>query len=124
VSIDHNPRPWTVGDTEWDEFGGVHCTTILDADTLGVAHVLSFEELPEQGKEAADLIVRAVNAHDELLAFAKAHERWEADLVTSNEAWKFGARALPEITEHLWDGLMELQRMRNAIVRKAEGGGA
>jgi hypothetical protein len=124
VSIDHNPRPWTIGDTEWNGLGGVHYTTILDADTLGVAHVLSFEEMPERGQETADLIVRAVNAHDGLLALALAQERWEADLILSNEAWQGGARVLPEITEELWDGLMELQRLRNAIIRKAEAGGA
>lgn len=50
-----------------------------------------------------------------LLAFAKAHEQWEADLIMDNKAWNIhGPMAdYPTFTEPLWDRAMELQAMRN-----------
>lgn len=63
-------------------------------------------------------MVQAIS--EELLAVAKAYEQWEADLVTSNEAWKGGTAELPTLTWELWDSLLEIQGLRNKAVKRAE----
>lgn len=65
-------------------------------------------------------ILRAEKA--ELLAVLKAYERWEADIIESNEAWgpPDEMREFPHFTENLWDRMLELQEMRNTAISKAE----
>lgn len=56
----------------------------------------------------------------------RAYESWEADLITSTEAWgggfPGGMRDLPTFTEELWDRLMVIQDMRNRALVHAEAG--
>lgn len=61
---------------------------------------------------------------DELVAVCRGYERWEADMITSADAWSGlfpdGSRAFPQLTEKLWDGLLDLQTKRNAAIAKCE----
>ncbi len=52
-------------------------------------------------------------AIDECIAALKAYEAWEARLILDEEAWQGGILPYPRLTEELWDGLLECQRLRN-----------
>lgn len=54
----------------------------------------------------------------EALTVLEAYEKWEADLLLRDEAWD---ESLPTIPQDLWDRLIEIQTMRNAVVREARG---
>jgi len=55
-------------------------------------------------------------------AFAKAHEKWEANLINSNEAWApDGMAEFPRLTAPLYDEFMEVQRLRNAALARING---
>jgi len=55
-------------------------------------------------------------------AFAKAHEKWEANLINSNEAWApDGMAEFPRLTAPLYDEFMEVQRLRNAALARPTG---
>lgn len=51
------------------------------------------------------------------LEVLKEYEKWEAELLLSNEAWDGGfERPLPRLTEELFDGLLEIQILRNKVL--------
>lgn len=53
-----------------------------------------------------------------LLAFAQAHEAWEADLIR-NGRWEATGDGLPTLTEDIYDSMMALQALRNEAVALA-----
>jgi hypothetical protein len=53
-----------------------------------------------------------------LLDVAKGYEAWEAELIESEEAWGHDEYATPVITQDLWDKLINLQTLRNEVLRK------
>jgi hypothetical protein len=57
-----------------------------------------------------------MNYTNELLDLAIGYQQWEADLILSDQAWGGGMEPLPTLTQELYDGLMDLQRRRNAII--------
>jgi hypothetical protein len=59
---------------------------------------------------------------EQMAAVLKAYERWEADLILSDEAWDGGAADLPTLTWALWDRLLEIQAMRNDALKAIRGG--
>lgn len=66
-------------------------------------------------------IARALNTHARLVELARAYEKWEADLIMSNEAWQT-IGGLPKLTPPLWSRLLEIQTMRNSTLAEATGG--
>lgn len=60
---------------------------------------------------------------EKLLAFAVAHEAWEADLILSGEAWDGGMAEFPRLTAELYDEFMRVQAMRNEAVELARAAG-
>jgi len=48
----------------------------------------------------------------------KRYEQWEANLILSQEAWDGGLLTLPKLTQELWDELLEIQTLRNEILKK------
>ena len=56
-----------------------------------------------------------------LLKAAKAYEKFEGALVTSNEAWQDGAAPFPTFTQELYDEWIAIQTIRNAAIALAEG---
>jgi len=47
----------------------------------------------------------------------KEYEKWEAELLLSNEAWDGGFESpLPRLTEILFDRLLEIQTLRNKVL--------
>lgn len=66
---------------------------------------------------AYDTSLDAVKRIMAMEKFAKAHERWEANLILSEKAWDGGAAALPTLTEELWDEALEVQKLRNAALQ-------
>lgn len=68
-----------------------------------------------ENKANAKLIAAAPT----LLEVARAYERWEGDLVNSQDAWGAGFATLPTLTQPLFDRLLEIQTMRNAAISKA-----
>lgn len=53
---------------------------------------------------------------DALIAFAVAHEQWEAKLLMSDKAWNGGQSSFPMIVDEHYDGLMEVQALRNDAI--------
>jgi len=51
-----------------------------------------------------------------LMEVADGYEQWEAAMLESQEAWAYGRRALPLLTQELWDMLLALQGQRNAAL--------
>jgi len=46
------------------------------------------------------------------------YERWEADLILSEEAWAGGLAAYPTLTLELYDKLLECQQARNEVLKQ------
>lgn len=116
------PTPWKVdGDDLWHV--GISYNDTRDPHLYtGVSVNPELRESPIAHGNM-ELIVRAVNAHDDLLAVAKAYEQWEADIIMCEECWAPGGMAgLPRITQKLWDRLIEIQTLRNAAINKARNG--
>lgn len=68
------PRPWRVG-VDGDVFAGGHVVSLIadaDGDQVEAANVLSTNISKAEARANAALIVRAVNAHDELVALLSA----------------------------------------------------
>jgi hypothetical protein len=61
---------------------------------------------------------RLLAAAPDMLELLLAYERWEADLILCDAAWR---NSLPTLNQELHDRLIELQLRRNAIVAKATG---
>lgn len=60
----------------------------------------------------------------EMRKVLEAYEAWEADLITDNDAWYDEAREpldLPTIPQRLWDRFIEIQSMRNQVLRNTTG---
>lgn len=55
----------------------------------------------------------AERQRDEAIAALRAYERWEADLIMEDNSWVGG---LPRLTQNLYDRMIELQAMRNAVL--------
>jgi hypothetical protein len=76
----------------------------------------------DDGRALAEQIVNSLNAYtstEALRSALEAYEKWEADLIGSNEAWYTREREpleLPRFTQALWDRLLEIQAMRNAAL--------
>lgn len=72
----------------------------------------------ERTELQVEMLANKIAAAPELLAVAKAYERWEADLILCDVAW---VGSTPRITQQLWDRFLEIQAMRNKAIAKAEG---
>lgn len=68
---------------------------------------------PMVEKSIADALAARVA---ELEAVLRGYEKWEGDLVLSQEAWRGGMAALPTLTQPLFDALIELQTQRNKVL--------
>jgi hypothetical protein len=64
---------------------------------------------------------RLIAAAPDLVDLVEAYEAWEGDLILSDEAWDGGMAPLPRLTQELWDRLLEIQAMRNAVSKKITG---
>lgn len=64
---------------------------------------------------------KLAQALDLFVKFAEAHEKWEAALILSDEAWDGGMAALPTFTHDLYDEFMEVQRLRNTALDMVRG---
>jgi hypothetical protein len=53
---------------------------------------------------------RAEAENGKMRATLEAYERWEADLIEYNAAWKNGTLT---ISQAMWDRFIEIQAMRN-----------
>ena len=71
--------------------------------------VAEFDRLREASRQMADAI--------------KAWERWEADIILNDKAWRGGAVVYPTLRDGLWDRVIELQEIRNKAMElyKATG---
>ena len=56
-----------------------------------------------------------------LVEALEAYERWEADLILSNEAWDGGAADYPTLTPELYGRLITIQGLRNAALAAVKG---
>lgn len=72
------------------------------------------------GEKNAARLAAKLDAVEAMRKALKAYERWEADLVLSDEAWRGGMAPLPTITQSLWDRLLEIQAMRNAALGRVK----
>lgn len=52
---------------------------------------------------------------EQVVAFIKAHEAWEAALILDDVAWKGGSADYPTITHGLYDAMMGVQAIRNDL---------
>jgi hypothetical protein len=52
---------------------------------------------------------------DEMIAVLRAYEQWEAALVLTGD-WR---NEMPRLTQGLYDRMLEIQAMRNAILARA-----
>jgi len=93
------------------EDGGPNC--------LIGSHGILFSRVQETPHHNAAEYARKFAAVDDLLAFAKAHEQWEANLILSDKAWDGGMAEFPRLTQELYDEFMEVQALRNAAIAKA-----
>jgi len=122
----HTPGPWRIAT-------GRNISNCIEGQSGRKAHerddgfrtVATFQDCcASRLSDEADANMQAngllIAAAPDLLAVAKAYEQWEADLILDGSAWG-GMREFPQLTEKLWDRLMELQVMRNAAVAKARG---
>jgi hypothetical protein len=55
----------------------------------------------------------------EMYELLKLIELWEAELITTDACWK---NEYPTLTQEIYDKWMALQRMRNEVIAKVEGG--
>ena len=55
----------------------------------------------------------------QLEAVLRGYEKWEGELVLSQEAWRGGMASLPTLTQSLFDRLIELQTQRNKALGEA-----
>lgn len=100
----HTSGPWKVAPFQ----GFIYIEPVDGVGAVGEAY------------ELAD--ARLIAAAPELYEVSKAYEQWEADLILSNDAWAPDGEAVtPRITPELWERLLEIQKMRNAVLAKAEG---
>ena len=107
--VKHSPGPWEVECVMCDEVNGEAYEVHADGGAISIAAPPS---------EADAYLIAAA---PDLLAVAKAYERWEEDLILCDKAWGGGMAPMPTLTHH--DRLMEVLAMRNAAIRKATGAG-
>lgn len=84
-----------------------------------VAEHLSVADWIERRKQWAAKLAALEAQCAGMHTFAKAHERWEANLINHPKAW--GADGMdpePRIVGELYDEFMEVQRLRNAALAK------
>lgn len=91
---------------------------IIHNETESLAFVTSGLGMTPATQEAN---ARTMAASKDLLAVCQAYEKWEGDMLLSQEAWSGGLADLPTITEKLWHRLLEIQAMRNAAIARAKG---
>lgn len=53
----------------------------------------------------------------ELIEISKLYEQWETDLINCEKAWNT-LSGLPQLTRELYDKLIEIQNIRNNILKK------
>jgi hypothetical protein len=87
---------------------------VLDGASRLVADVFG----SDPGLQAANakFIAQACNAFDGLIEVVARYEALEVKLVVTNEAWE---RSLPTLTQGIFDELIEIQTLRNVVLRKA-----
>jgi len=71
--------------------------------------------------EISEANAKLIAAAPDLLAFARAHEKWEAEFILDSECWPLNESGMPIFSEAIYDKFMELQAMRNAAIAKATG---
>lgn len=94
------PRPWRIG-VDGDVFAGGHVVALIadaDGDQVEAANVLSTNISKAEARANAALIVRAVNAHDDLVALVREiTEQRNANtraMAKASPSWVADARAL------------------------------
>lgn len=117
--VKHTPGPFRTH--QGDEDGPDRWCVVVDGPKPWLVATIE-NGAPGDTLETEGANARLFAAAPDLFALAKAYERWEADVLLSEEAWQGNTAPLPTLTQPLWDRLIELQTMRNAAVRKAAGG--
>jgi len=64
--------------------------------------------------EALTVIQMICRRYKKLVAFARAHEKWEAELIMNDGSWgQDGSAATPTLTEEQYTKMLEIQSLRN-----------
>lgn len=85
---------------------------LLDAEDVGE------EEAEKNAKQIADLLNGEKDKRiDELEAFLKHHEQWEADFIADNNQW-WPNKNKDTLNGKVYEGFLELQEKRNQLLNK------
>ena len=112
----HTLGPWTVDETVALGAYGVW------AGPWQICSVLTESFFTTDGaanRAERDANAKLIAAAPELLAFAQAHEAWEAEFIMANDCWPMTAEMLPRFNEQIMEKFLQLQRLRNEAVAKA-----
>jgi len=112
----HTPGPWTVEGTVALGAYGVW------AGPWQICSVLTESFLTTDGprnRSERDANAKLIAAAPDLLAFAKAHEAWEAEFILDSECWPLNESGLPVFSETIHEKFLALQQLRNAAIKKA-----
>lgn len=105
----HTPGPWTIVEND-DIF--------IEGPDKRICTI------PDNGNylpwEVAQSNARLISAAPELLAFAIAHQEWEAKLIADDKAWMVNNS--PMLIEEHYDEFIRLQDLRNMAFEKIRGG--
>ena len=113
--VRHTPAPWFCDGYNVRQPGGRYIAY------TGPNHTPAHEYPPACAAEDK-ANARIISSVLDLLEVALAYEKWEADMILCDRAWRRGAASLPTLTQELWGRLLEIQKMRNAAIAKARGG--
>ena len=121
----HTPGPWYVSQVCLTNGGRPITTEDGRICTVDCQTPFKRGEGWQSECDVREANARLIAAAPDLLDLAKAYEKWEADVILSNDAWEpNGTAEFPRLTGDLWYRLVEIQALRNAAIAKAEGGAA
>ena len=118
--IKHTPGEWRV---VLPAKTGGHCKVTVARPTAGEGTRLYLLAVIENGAPGDTLKTEQANAAlisaaPELLELAKKYEAWEAKVILCDRCWD---KSPMQLTQELYDEMIELQTLRNAAVKKATG---
>ena len=97
----------------------------MKTETRGPLAQWVHDELLSMSSQEFNVLMAKAREQDRKMAALvealEAYERWEADLILSNEAWDGGAADYPTLTPELYGRLITIQGLRNAALAAVKG---
>lgn len=106
----HTPGPWEA--SQWRV-----CAGLGEGQRISVVCDTANNKASRTAENAAN--AKLIAAAPDLLAFAQAHEAWEAEFIMANDCWPMTSEMLPRFNETILEKFLQLQKVRNEAVAKA-----